>query len=82
MKVASPESVRGWNILVKSVPSRRDDVILSVPIRCFRRKNAVGPTKSHRPAGTGRFFFASQAVNCLASAPWKRTSPQEKDLHC
>ena len=56
MKVASAEVFRGWNMSEKSVPSRRDGVILSVPVRYFRPKDAVGPTKSYRPAGMGHFL--------------------------
>jgi hypothetical protein len=46
-------------------------VILSVPVRRFRPRDAVRPTKSYRPAGTGRCFYAFLAVNCQATS----TSP-------
>ncbi len=34
------------------------------------------------PYGTDFRLDLFQAINCLASAPWKRTSPQVKDLPC
>ena len=65
MKVA--RQFTAWNMLEKNVPSHRDGVILTTPVCCFRPKDAVGPTKSYRPPGTGHVFYASQAVNCLAT---------------
>src|ERR1700751_4452788 len=34
------------------------------------------------PTGRALFVNAFLAVNCPASAPWKRTSKQLKELHC
>jgi hypothetical protein len=52
---------------LKGGSSRRDGVILSVPVRWFRPNDAFGPIKSYRPAGTGRLLYASQAIDCLAT---------------
>ena len=49
------QAVHCLEYVSKSNPSHRDGVILSLPVRCFKCKAAVGPTKSYRPAGTGRF---------------------------
>jgi hypothetical protein len=34
------------------------------------------------PYGTDLFPAVALAVNCQASAPWKRASQQSKALHC
>jgi len=39
-------------------------------------------TNSHRTLRDGSSRAPFLAVNCQASAPWKRTSQQLKGLHC
>jgi hypothetical protein len=56
------------------ITEARDDI---------RREISLGlAPPSNRPYRTGRFKNVFQAINCLASAPWKRTSQQLKELHC
>ena len=46
-------------------------------IRC----NYIAPAHTV-PYGTDPLFTRFLAMNCQASAPWKRTSQQMKVLHC
>jgi len=42
----------------------------------------VTAARSYRTLRDGIIFGTTPGTSCQASAPWKRTSPQVKDLHC